>query len=78
LPAACASSPVPPALWEGAHAVGLAREGCDLVLCDILQDLPDGAPYPKATTIDLDKTVRLVEAEGRRCIAQKSDVRDPA
>jgi NAD(P)-dependent dehydrogenase (short-subunit alcohol dehydrogenase family) len=61
-----------------AHAVGLAREGCDLVLCDILEDLPDGAPYPKATATDLDETVRLVEAEGRRCLAQKSDVRDPA
>src|SRR4051812_10281285 len=61
-----------------AHAVGLAREGCDLVLCDILEDLPDGTPYPKATSADLDETVRLVEAEGGRCIALKSDVRDPA
>jgi NAD(P)-dependent dehydrogenase (short-subunit alcohol dehydrogenase family) len=61
-----------------AHAVGLAREGCDLVLCDILEDLPDGTPYPKASATDLEATVRLVEAEGRRCIALKADVRAPA
>jgi NAD(P)-dependent dehydrogenase (short-subunit alcohol dehydrogenase family) len=60
-----------------AHAVALAREGCDLVLGDILEDLPDGTPYPKATTADLDKTAALVEAEGRRCHASKIDVRDP-
>jgi NAD(P)-dependent dehydrogenase (short-subunit alcohol dehydrogenase family) len=61
-----------------AHALGLAREGCDLVLCDVLEDLPDGTPYPKATRADLDETVRRVESEGRRCIAVKADVRDPA
>jgi NAD(P)-dependent dehydrogenase (short-subunit alcohol dehydrogenase family) len=60
------------------HAVYLAREGCDLVLGDILDDLPDGTPYPKATQDDLDETVRLVEAEGVRCVAVKADVADPA
>jgi NAD(P)-dependent dehydrogenase (short-subunit alcohol dehydrogenase family) len=60
------------------HAVGLAREGCDVVLCDVLEDLPDGTPYPKPSPADLDETVRLVEAEGRRCIGLKADVRDPA
>ena len=54
-----------------AHAVALAREGCDIV-----DDLPDGTPYPKATQTDLEETVRLVEAEARRCIARKADVRD--
>jgi len=61
-----------------AHAVALAREGCDLVICDILDDLPDGTPYPKATQADLEETGKLVEIEGRRCIARKADVRDPA
>ncbi len=51
------------------HAVALAREGCDLLLCDILEGLPDGTPYPKATRADMDETVRLVEEQGRRCIA---------
>jgi NAD(P)-dependent dehydrogenase (short-subunit alcohol dehydrogenase family) len=61
-----------------AHAVALAREGCDLVICDIIDDLPDGTPYPKATQSDLEKTARLVEEEGRRCIVRKADVRDAA
>lgn len=60
-----------------AHAVYLAREGCDLVLADILEDLPDGTPYPKATQADFDETVKAVEGEGVRCIAIKADVRDP-
>jgi NAD(P)-dependent dehydrogenase (short-subunit alcohol dehydrogenase family) len=60
-----------------AHAVYLAREGCDLVLADVLEGLPDGAPYPKASQADLDETVRLVEAEGVRCVAAKADVADP-
>jgi len=60
-----------------AHAVGLAREGCDLVICDVLDGLPDGTPYPKATQADLNETVQAVEAEGRRCIAEQADMRDP-
>lgn len=61
-----------------AHAVYLAREGCDLVLGDVLDGLPDGTPYEKATREDLEETAHLVEAEGVRCIATKADVRDPA
>lgn len=61
-----------------AHAVVLAGEGCDIVLCDILDDLPDGTPYPKATQADMDETKRLVEVQGQRCTAVKADVRDPA
>jgi NAD(P)-dependent dehydrogenase (short-subunit alcohol dehydrogenase family) len=60
-----------------AHAAGLAREGCDVVLCDVLDDLPEEAPYPKPTRADLDETIRQVEAAGRRCIGIKADVRDP-
>jgi NAD(P)-dependent dehydrogenase (short-subunit alcohol dehydrogenase family) len=59
-----------------AHAVALAREGCDLVICDILDDLPDGTPYPKATQQDMDETRQAIEAEGRRCISERMDVRD--
>ena len=61
-----------------AIAVYLAREGCHLVIGDVLEDMPDGTPYEKATQADLDETVRLVEGEGVRCVASKMDVRDPA
>jgi NAD(P)-dependent dehydrogenase (short-subunit alcohol dehydrogenase family) len=61
-----------------AHALYLAREGCDLLLADVLDGLPEGTPYPKATQADLDETVRAVEAEGVRCMAVKADVRDAA
>lgn len=57
-----------------AIAIALAREGCDLVLGDILADLPEGTPYPKATADDLQTTVNAVQAEGVRCIALKADV----
>jgi NAD(P)-dependent dehydrogenase (short-subunit alcohol dehydrogenase family) len=61
-----------------AIAVYLAREGCNVVVGDVLETAPDGAPYEKATQADLNETVRLVEAEGVRCVALKTDVRDPA
>ena len=57
-----------------AIAVALAREGCDLVLGDVLADLPDGTPYPKATAEDFQATVDAVQGEGVRCIALKVDV----
>jgi NAD(P)-dependent dehydrogenase (short-subunit alcohol dehydrogenase family) len=59
-----------------AHAVALAREGCDLVLCDVLEGLPDGTPYPKATQQDLDQTAELAQSHGVRCVALKADVAD--
>jgi NAD(P)-dependent dehydrogenase (short-subunit alcohol dehydrogenase family) len=62
----------------GAFARTLAREGCDLVLCDVLEALPDGTPYPKATPADLEETRRAAEAAGVRCIALQADLRDPA
>lgn len=60
-----------------AHAVGLAREGCDVVIGDICEGLPDGTPYPKASLADLEETARLVEAQGRRCLPMVMDVGDP-
>lgn len=57
------------------HALRLAQEGADIIGIDLLEDIP-GAPYGGATTDDLADTVRAVEAEGRRIIATKADVRD--
>src|SRR5690606_3909253 len=61
-----------------AHALALAREGCDLVICDILEGLPDGTPYPKATRAEFEAVRAAVEQAGRRCIAVQADVADPA
>jgi hypothetical protein len=57
--------------------VALAREGCHLVPGDILEELPDGTPYPKAMQADLNETVGQVRAQAARCIASKVDG-DPA
>jgi SDR family mycofactocin-dependent oxidoreductase len=46
------------------HAVGLAREGADIIAVDICADI-DAIPYPLASKADLDKTARLVESAGR-------------
>jgi SDR family mycofactocin-dependent oxidoreductase len=57
------------------HALAVARLGADVAVCDLCHDL-DEVGYPMATRADLDETVRLVEAEGRRCVAEVVDVRD--
>ncbi len=57
------------------HALELARQGADIALVDRCADL-DTVTYPLATSDDLAETVRLVEAEGRRCVAVEADVRD--
>lgn len=57
------------------HALALAREGADIVVCDIAAQLPT-APYPLASEDDLDETARMVEALDRRCLAVRADVRD--
>src|ERR1035437_8118374 len=56
------------------HAVTLAQQGADIVVCDIAHDI-DTIPYPLATEADLDETKALVEKEGQRCIAIKADTR---
>ncbi|MGP2440097.1 mycofactocin-coupled SDR family oxidoreductase [Streptomyces sp. JW3] len=58
------------------HAVRLAEEGADIVAVDILEDIPTAA-YPMSTQQDMDETVRLVEALGRRILPIKADVREP-
>jgi SDR family mycofactocin-dependent oxidoreductase len=59
------------------HAVVLARAGCDVAIFDISSQL-GAVPYAMASAGDLDETRRLVEQEGRRCIAVKGDVRSTA
>ena len=58
-----------------AHAVELARQGADIAVIDRCADLGT-VTYPLATPDDLAETVRLVEAEGRRCVTATADVRD--
>lgn len=57
------------------HAVTFAREGADIVVCDIDFQI-DSVPYPMNDRGDLDETVALVEGLDRRCIAVKADVRE--
>jgi len=57
-----------------AHAVTCAREGADVIIIDILDQLPTVA-YKLAAQADLDETVRQVRAHGRRALAVKADVR---
>lgn len=60
-----------------AHAVRLAREGADILAIDVCETFPT-QDYPNATRADLDETVRLVEAEGRKIVPLVADVRDRA
>jgi SDR family mycofactocin-dependent oxidoreductase len=59
------------------HAVALARAGLDVAVCDLAGPLTT-VPYPLGTAGELAETVRLVEAEGRRCVSAVLDVRDGA
>jgi SDR family mycofactocin-dependent oxidoreductase len=60
-----------------AHATALAREGADVVVCDVAGPVEE-VDYPPATPADLAETVRAVEALDRRCLAVTADVRDLA
>ncbi|MGY1643257.1 mycofactocin-coupled SDR family oxidoreductase [Geodermatophilus sp. SYSU D00703] len=57
-----------------AHATTCAREGADVVLVDIADQL-ETVPYKMAGPADLDETVRQVEALDRRALAITADVR---
>ena len=59
------------------HAVALAEQGADIIAVDICADV-DSIPYALGTKADLDKTVRLVEAAGRKAAPVVADVRDLA
>lgn len=59
------------------HAVTFAREGADIVICDLAAQIGT-VPYTMSNTDDLNETVKLVEEQDRRCIAMRADVRDTA
>jgi SDR family mycofactocin-dependent oxidoreductase len=58
-----------------AEAVRLASEGADIVAIDICKPIKT-VTYKGATRLDLEETVRLVEAEGRKILAFETDIRD--
>lgn len=55
------------------HCLALAAEGADIVACDIGQDL-SAVGYPLGKKTQLDETVELVKASGRRAIGVITDV----
>lgn len=57
------------------HAVRLAAEGADVIGVDICADIASNG-YPMATRSDLDETVAMVEAQGRKMLGSVADVRD--
>jgi (+)-trans-carveol dehydrogenase len=57
------------------HAITLAREGADIIGIDRAADVATMG-YSLGSDADLTETIRLVEAEDRRIIARKGDVRD--
>jgi SDR family mycofactocin-dependent oxidoreductase len=59
------------------HAIALAGEGADIVVCDVPRPM-SSLTYPLATVEDLQLTAKLVEQAGRRCLAMQLDVRDAA
>ncbi len=59
------------------HALAFAREGADIVVCDIAKQI-DTVPYGMAVQADLDETARLVEKLDQRCVAITADVRSTA
>jgi SDR family mycofactocin-dependent oxidoreductase len=59
------------------HAVGLARDGADVVICDVDADIST-VPYPLSRSSDLKETAALVEATGRRCLTAVCDIRQSA
>ncbi|HXA34269.1 MAG TPA: SDR family mycofactocin-dependent oxidoreductase, partial [Acidimicrobiales bacterium] len=60
-----------------AHALRLADEGADIIAADVCAPI-DTIKYPSATRADLEETVRLVSALGRKIVAAEADVRDLA
>ena len=60
-----------------ACAIAFAKEGADLALVDITQDLP-GVPYPLGTASQLEHTAALCRGLGAAVLAIPADVRDLA
>jgi SDR family mycofactocin-dependent oxidoreductase len=59
------------------HAVRLAEEGADIIAVDLCHDI-DSIKYSLAGPDDLKETVRLVEAQDRRIVPVRADVRERA
>jgi SDR family mycofactocin-dependent oxidoreductase len=59
------------------HALALAAEGADVVVCDIATDVPV-IGYPMATEAQLTETVKLVASYGVRALGLHVDARDTA
>ncbi|MGH3166707.1 MAG: mycofactocin-coupled SDR family oxidoreductase, partial [Trebonia sp.] len=57
------------------HARRLAEEGADIIAVDACAT-PEWLSYPLATEEDLARTVKDVEALGRRIVARRADIRD--
>jgi (+)-trans-carveol dehydrogenase len=57
-----------------AHAVTLAREGADVLICDVPSQLTS-VEYDLATSADLEQTARQVRELGRNVVAMNVDVR---
>ena len=58
-----------------ASAIALAKEGSNIVLYDVAEDLP-GVNYPLATESDLYEAKEKIEKHGVICSVHKGDVRD--
>jgi SDR family mycofactocin-dependent oxidoreductase len=58
------------------HALRFAREGADVFVSDLGEQLPCASPM--GTDEGLAETVALVEETGRRAVSMRADVRDPA
>jgi SDR family mycofactocin-dependent oxidoreductase len=56
------------------HAVRLAAEGANLILCDLCAGI-DTVPYPLAGEDDLAETARMIAELGRRAVVCRADVR---
>ncbi len=57
------------------HALALAREGANVAICDIVQDIAT-VPYGLSAQADLDETVSLCEGEGAKVVVDRVDVRN--
>jgi SDR family mycofactocin-dependent oxidoreductase len=57
------------------HALTFAREGADIIVCDIAAQLPS-VHYGMSGPDDLAQTAELVETLDRRCVAVQADVAD--
>jgi SDR family mycofactocin-dependent oxidoreductase len=60
-----------------AHAIGMAREGADIIAVDLCSEVPE-IKYEASTSDDLAETVRGVAAVGRRILAVQADCCDSA